>query len=300
MATIFSPWKKCLLTAYYIATGPQRRQWHHAAAAAGRAPAMVVFYHRVADRSMNDWTISTRAFTRQIDWLQRHFDLVSLEETQRRLRDGNTRPSVSITFDDGYADNCEFALPLLISRRIPLTYFVASDFVTSGNPFPHDCAAGRPLAPNSLVQLRSLVSANVAIGAHTRTHADLGKIVERDRLRDEIVGSRVALQNALGCAVRYFAFPFGQPRNLQAAAFHLAREAGFAGVCSAYGGYNVPGDDPFHLQRIHADPEFIRFKNWLTVDRRKLRGTQRYQYQNSLAGADGFGANGFGGHGAAS
>ena len=42
-------------------------------------------------------------------------------------------------------------------------------------------------------------------------------------------------------------------------------------MCSAYGGYNFPGDDPFHLRRFHADPEFIRFNNWMTVDPRKLR-----------------------------
>ena len=63
--------------------------------------------------------------------------------------------------------------------------------------------------------------------------------------------------------------------------FQLAREAGFAGVCSAYGGYNVPGDDPFHLQRIHADPDIIRLKNWLTVDPRKLARVARFQYQMS-------------------
>ena len=51
----------------------------------------------------------------------------------------------------------------------------------------------------------------------------------------------------------------------------MAYEAGYRGVCSAYGGYNFPGDDPFHLKRFHADEQFIRFKNWMTIDPRKLR-----------------------------
>jgi hypothetical protein len=71
--------------------------------------------------------------------------------------------------------------------------------------------------------------------------------------------------------IRYFAFPYGQHENLSAVAFRIAYEAGFAGVCSAYGGYNFPGDDPFHLRRFHADEEFIRFVNWMTVDPRKVR-----------------------------
>jgi hypothetical protein len=50
----------------------------------------------------------------------------------------------------------------------------------------------------------------------------------------------------------------------------MARDAGYRGVCSAYGGYNFPGDDAFHLQRIHGDAEMIRLKNWITMDPRKL------------------------------
>jgi hypothetical protein len=46
-------------------------------------------------------------------------------------------------------------------------------------------------------------------------------------------------------------------------------------VCSAYGAYNLPEQvsktwGPFHLRRIHADPEWVRFVNWMTFDPRKL------------------------------
>ncbi len=56
--------------------------------AAGRAPAVCLFYHRVADDRLNPWTISQAAFERQIHWLQRRFEMVSLSEAQRRLRSG--------------------------------------------------------------------------------------------------------------------------------------------------------------------------------------------------------------------
>ena len=58
-----------------------------------------------------------------------------------------------------------------------------------------------------------------------------------------------------------------------------ALEAGFDGVCSAYGGYNFPGDDPFHLRRIHGDPETIRLKNWLTLDPRKLHTGEQLRWE---------------------
>lgn len=95
-------------------------------------------------------------------------------------------------------------------------------------------------------------------------------------LANEMLGSRDDLESLIGGAVPYFAFPFGQFANLSGVAFEMARDAGFAGVCSAYGGYNFPGDDPFHLQRIHVDDDLVRLQNWTTLDPRKLLATRRY------------------------
>ncbi len=84
------------------------------------------------------------------------------------------------------------------------------------------------------------------------------------------------LQAALGRPVRYFAFPFGCFRHLNAEAFALARQAGYEAVCSAYGGFNFPGDDAFHVQRIPLGDDMIHLKNWATVDPRKL--SARFNY----------------------
>ena len=65
--------------------------------------------------------------------------------------------------------------------------------------------------------------------------------------------------------------------NIGRQTFQLARQAGYAAVCSAYGGYNFPGDDAFHLQRFHGDPQTVRLKNWLMIDPRKCRAP-RYEY----------------------
>lgn len=265
-------WKEALLHAYYAATLATRRRAVAARAAAGSEPVQMLFYHRIADEHPNDWTMSTRSFARQLAWLQDRFDVVSLEEAQARIASGqNDRPTACITFDDGYADNCQFAIPLLLEQRVPFTYFVSTDQVLRGRSFPHDVAAGQPLPVNTLAQLQDLAAAGVEIGAHTRSHASLGANLTDVQLADEIVGSKRELEATLGGSVRYFAFPYGRHENMSPAAFQVAYDAGFAGVCSAYGGYNFPGDDAFHLRRFHADPAFIRFKNWLTVDPRKVR-----------------------------
>ena len=231
----------------------------------------MLFYHRVANEKLNDWTIPTRVFEKQIDWLRRRFDVVSLAEAQSRIASGSNRiPTVSITFDDGYADNLGFAVPLLRRYQIPFTYFVSTDHGLGGKPFPQDVEIGQPLAPNTAAEIRELAAAGVEIGGHTRSHADLGRKLSEAKLVDEIAGCKRSLELVINRPVRYFAFPYGQHENLAVAGFRVAFDAGYEGVCSAYGGYNFPGDDPFHIRRIHADPEFIRLKNWLTVDPRKL------------------------------
>ena len=109
-----------------------------------------------------------------------------------------------------------------------------------------------------------MADAGIEIGAHTYSHPDLGKLTDPAVLQRDLVAAREELRAALGRPVRYFSFPFGMHANLSCRAFALAAQCGYEGVCSAYGGYNYPGDDPFHLQRIPAVCEMLRMKNWLT------------------------------------
>ncbi|MCE9607382.1 MAG: polysaccharide deacetylase family protein [Planctomycetia bacterium] len=272
--------KHALLSAYFHGTRPYRAWRNRCDETRRRAPVMILFYHRVADDRANAWTCPTELFARQMAWLKKNVDVVSLSEAQQRIRSGNPRRAVAVTFDDGYADNNDFALPLLVRENIPCTYFVTLHHVRYGVPFPHDVRMGKTFRPNSLDDLRGWSERGIEIGAHTRTHPDIGKIDDRTRLFDEVVVAGEELQQAIGRTVRHFAFPFGMPANMQPLAFEMAYEAGYEGVCSAYGAYNFPGDDPFHMQRIHADDDMLRFRNWLTVDPRK-RKVPRYDYSAS-------------------
>jgi peptidoglycan/xylan/chitin deacetylase (PgdA/CDA1 family) len=263
--------KKLLLATYRGVTRPYRWQWRRRAVRTGDVPISILFYHRVAE-DLNPWTISHADFIRQIDWLQNRFQLISLEEAQRRLWSSvSFAPAVSITFDDGYADNSLRAIPLLLERNIPFTYFVAWRYIRDQIPFPHDTARGKPLAPNSIASIRALAEMGVEIGSHTMTHADIGRLTDPAERRNEIVESKVEIEQTIGRPVRYFAFPYGQHANLNQAAFVLGRQAGYVGMCSAYGGYNYPGMNGFHLQRFHGDPHLTYLKNWLDFDPRSRR-----------------------------
>ncbi len=234
-------------------------------------PIAILFYHRVADRHANPWTISRRNFVRHLDWLQESFEIVSLSEAQARIRSGsNARPTIAITFDDGYAENCDFAIPELLRRKLPATYFVVSQAVAEGRPFAHDTLEHLQLAPNTVAEIRDMHRAGIEIGAHTRTHRDLGQVHSSTELADEILGCLEDLESWGIQPIRYFSFPYGLPQNTSQAAVDLLAQAGLHGFCTAYGAWNWPGDVGYHLRRIHADPGMQTLKNWLTLDRRKL------------------------------
>jgi peptidoglycan/xylan/chitin deacetylase (PgdA/CDA1 family) len=98
-------------------------------------------------------------------------------------------------------------------------------------------------------QVRSLHQRGFDVGAHTQTHADLGKISGHDA-RDEIRGSKAELERQLGAPVELFAYPYGGWDNLTEANREQVKAAGFRCCCSAVGGINAAGTDPFLLRRI--------------------------------------------------
>lgn len=123
------------LDVHHRLTMPFRVCYRRWLIARGRVPVIVFYYHRVADREHTAWSLTNRQFACQMRWLSRHFEMISMEEAQRRIRSGeNRRPAVHITFDDGYAENCDEALPLLVEAQIPCAYFVTLENGRHGHP----------------------------------------------------------------------------------------------------------------------------------------------------------------------
>jgi peptidoglycan/xylan/chitin deacetylase (PgdA/CDA1 family) len=274
-----------ILHSYQVATHRWRTRIAEDLKTRAQMPAAILFYHRVADQTLNDWTIRNRDFRQHLDWLTLNTKLVTLQDIQLSQSSGSRKElEVAITFDDGYSDNCECAIPELIHRGIPFTYFVTTDNVENQVPFAHDVKAGKPLAVNSIAQIKQMVDRGVEIGCHTQSHPNLGLDHSREFLLREIRDARHRLQDWTGQSIDYFAFPYGMPCNVSQAAIDVVYESGFHGFVSAYGGWNWPGEDDFHLQRIHGDPGMESLTNWLTLDPRKLRRGSQIVYTKPQPG----------------
>ena len=76
-------------------------------------------------------TVKPATFARQLDYLARHYRVVSLSELELAVDDPEDR-QVAITFDDGFADNLHHALPALKERNLPATIFVVADALDKG------------------------------------------------------------------------------------------------------------------------------------------------------------------------
>src|SRR5688500_12048798 len=112
--------KTQLIGLYSQVTLPLRIARNARMIAAGRAPVLVLFYHRIADHDAVPWSHTNAEFQSQMQWLKQRCDMVSLEEAQRRIRSGrNDRLAACVTFDDGYSENCDQAIPFLLEEEIP-------------------------------------------------------------------------------------------------------------------------------------------------------------------------------------
>lgn len=98
------------------------------------AKGFVLGYHRVADLEQDPFSMAVgeARFAEQLGSLAGHARCVPLDVLVDEWHAGaSTRDTVAITFDDGYADNLQCALPLLERFGVPVTVFVTSDFVGS-------------------------------------------------------------------------------------------------------------------------------------------------------------------------
>ena len=95
----------------------------------------ILIYHRVLPQKdpLFPGEVDASEFEQQLRLLKSCMNFISLSDAVSGIRCGNLPPRAAcVTFDDGYADNAEVALPILQKLGIPATFFVATGFLNGG------------------------------------------------------------------------------------------------------------------------------------------------------------------------
>ena len=100
-----------------------------------RAKLSTLIFHRVLQvpDPMFPGEMHAAQFNAVCGWLRRWFNVLPLDQAVQRLADGSLPArAATITFDDGYADNHDIALPILQRHGLNATFFVATGFLNGG------------------------------------------------------------------------------------------------------------------------------------------------------------------------
>lgn len=124
-----------------------------------RARLSVLIYHRVHAQPdpMTPSTVDAAQFDRICGWLGEWFRVWPLDQAVAALRDGRLPARVAaITFDDGYADNHDQALPILRRHGLSATFFIATGYLDGGRMWNDTLTEAMRRAAGPELDLRGL------------------------------------------------------------------------------------------------------------------------------------------------
>lgn len=168
----------------------------------------VLMYHSVSD---NKWffSVSLEEFELQIRYLREKAHPVRLEDIADFVVNKKSLPSraVAVTFDDGYSDFGENALPILRKYGVPVTLFACAGEINTKD-------LGSNLSLLTAGEIAELSQDPlVTMGSHGLTHRKLTRLSPQTA-KNEIASSRVLLEKMTGRPVDFFAYPKGSFNSL--------------------------------------------------------------------------------------
>lgn len=153
-----------------------------------RARLNVLIFHRVLPRPdpLFPDEIDAARFDELLGWVRSWFNVLPLDTAIRQLAEGSLPArAAALSFDDGYADNHDVALPLLKKYGLPCSFFVATGFLDGGRMWNDTLIESVRRSRLPMLDLRGLADARGedlgqhVLGDDARRRAALGRLIER-------------------------------------------------------------------------------------------------------------------------
>ena len=210
----------------------------------------VLMYHKISATPLStNWAglyVSPKRFARQMDELTAaglppgpYGDVTCAIEADAA--------GVCVSFDDGFCNVFENALPILQARSLRAIQFIVADRIGGEDEWDHPIGEP-PMRLMDEAQIRDWLAAGHEIGSHTLTHPHLTAL-PREQARAEIFDSKKQLEDRFGIPVRHFCYPYGDQDE---AVREMVAEAGYHTAPTVEFGTNHRGAPLLALRRIMA------------------------------------------------
>jgi len=213
---------------------------------------VTLMYHLVNDEISDSIAVSRRAFEEQMRCLHDEgYHCLTIDEASAAAQSISPAPpcSVLITFDDGYADNVEHALPILTRYGLRATLFVISATIGQRNRWnPKACYDTWHLDWKGL---RTWLAAGCDSGGHTHEHLCMTRLSE-DEVRHTVRVNKEILEHGLGRTLVGFSYPYGMYNALAQRVVAESYSIAFSDTAGVWS----PAADRYAINRIGVRPEW--------------------------------------------
>lgn len=202
-------------------------------------------------------------------------NLINYKEGRTKLP---SRPII-ISFDDGYVDTIENAVPILEALGFAAVFYIPTDF--AGRTSSWDLSKlGVEFPVIGWTTIRQLDMDGFQIGSHSMTHPYLADLSSTECF-DELKGSREKLEYHLGHEIVHLAYPYG---SFNEEVRSIAADSGYLTACTVDTGFATSKVDLLALPRINVKGrdsllDFIvklyTGYNWDSYKNSKINGVKR-------------------------
>lgn len=214
----------------------QQREYISISAATKQVPILMYHYIRSCtdpeDKHCPALSVTPETFGEQLAWFQDHgYTTVDLDYFTKPYKVLG-QPFI-ITFDDGYQDTYDTALPLLERYGFTATWYIISDRIGDEGYLTWE-------------KVLDIYQRGMTIGSHTLDHKDMSSLLAPEVVR-ETVQSRNAIAQHLGVAIYDFCYPYGRHNILSEEA---VQQAGYRTATTTKVGIAAFDDDLMRLPRL--------------------------------------------------
>ncbi|MBN1981925.1 MAG: polysaccharide deacetylase family protein [Chitinivibrionales bacterium] len=246
-----------------------------------RQSVAVLMYHGISDEAQDGvhpyFKVNTtpEIFAEHLAFLRSHgYHTMELHQLVSCLKNCSPFPdkSVIITFDDGLRDFYTQAFPLLQKYGMQAVMFLPTAFIgSSAKTYSIDHSGQKYLTWD---EVRHMHQAGMVFGSHTVNHYKLVTL-DKKSIEQELVQSRKTIEDALGCRIDTFSYPYKFPehdKSFVAGLVDCLQRSGYHCGVSTRIGTVSHGDSIYYMRRIPVnccdDIRFFQAKvegyyNWL-------------------------------------